>query len=336
LLCLTGVSVRTVGDIGTITRELPLFDLPMVPLNLETLAIIFPYSVTLAIVGILESLLTATIVDDMTGSGSSKNKEVRGQGIANFVTGFFGGMAGCAMIGQSIINVKSGGLTRLSSFISGGFLILLILLLGDIVAQIPMAALVGVMFMVAIGTFDWHSIKELRKMPIPDALVIIITITIVVITHDLAKGVIAGVLVSATTFVWRIAKIKAGTNIEEGGKKKVYRVSGQLFFGSTTKFGESFTPSEDPGHVIIDMEFAHIWDHSGVIGLAKIINKYENMGKIIRGEEPGPTIVKYVNENNFDVVVMGSRGLNAIQEFVLGSVSHKVAKRANCPVLIVK
>jgi SulP family sulfate permease len=275
----TGANVRTVGDIGTITRELPFFYLPMVSLNLETLAIIFPYSVTLAIVGILESLLTATIVDDMTGTGSSKNKEVRGQGIANFVTGFFGGMAGCAMIGQSIINVKSGGLTRLSSLISGGFLILLILLLGDIVAQIPMAALVGVMFMVAIGTFDWHSIKELRKMPIPDALVIIITITIVVITHDLAKGVIAGVLVSASTFVWRIAKIKVGTNIEEGGKKKVYRVSGQLFFGSTTKFGESFTPSEDPGHVIIDMEFAHIWDHSGVIALAKIINKYENMGK---------------------------------------------------------
>jgi SulP family sulfate permease len=182
----------------------------------------------------------------MTGTGSSKNKEVRGQGIANFVTGFFGGMAGCAMIGQSIINVRAGGRTRLSSLAAGVSLILLILLIGDIVALIPMAALVGVMIMVAIGTFDWHSIKDLRKIPLPDALVIMITITIVVITHDLAKGVIAGVLVSAITFVWRIAKIKIGTSLNEEGTKKTYRVSGQLFFGSTVKFGEAFTPSEDP------------------------------------------------------------------------------------------
>lgn len=291
----TGANVRTVGDIGVITSELPIFLLPNIPLNFQTLMIIFPYSVTLAIVGILESLLTATIVDDMTGTGSPKNKEVRGQGIANFVTGFFGGMAGCAMIGQSIINVKSGGKTRLSSLISGVFLILLIMLIGNVVAQIPMAALVGVMIMVSIGTFDWHSMRELSKMPRTEALVILITVVIVVITHDLAKGVLAGVLFSALTFVWRIAKIKVGTSLEDNGKKKVYRVSGQLFFGSTTAFMEIFNPNEDPNHVVIDMEFATIWDHSGVIALAKIINRYADIGKTAELKRLNEESLKIIN-----------------------------------------
>lgn len=290
----TGANVRTVGDIGAITSELPIFLLPNIPLNLETLMIIFPYSLTLAIVGILESLLTATIVDDMTGTGSPKNKEVRGQGIANFVTGFFGGMAGCAMIGQSIINVKSGGRTRLSSLVSGIFLILLIMLIGNTVAQIPMAALVGVMIMVAIGTFDWHSMRELPKMPRTEALVILITVGIVVITHDLAKGVLAGVLFSALTFVWRIARIKVTSSMEDNGKK-VYRVSGQLFFGSTTAFMEKFNSIEDPDHVVIDMEFAQIWDHSGVIALAKIINKYEEVGKTVELKQLNEESLKIIN-----------------------------------------
>jgi SulP family sulfate permease len=290
----TGADVSRVGDIGPITRELPIFLLPKIPLNFETLAIVFPYSLTLAIVGILESLLTATIIDDMTATDSSKNKEVRGQGIANFVTGFFGGMAGCAMIGQSIINVKSGGRTRLSSLVSGIFLILLILMIGDIVSQVPMAALVGVMIMVSIGTFDWHSMREIRKIPRTDALVIIITIVIVVLTHDLAKGVLAGVLVSALTFVWRIAKIKVGSSTGEEGEKKEYRVSGQLFFGSSTKFTASFSPDEDPNEIIINMEFAHIWDHSGVIALAKIVNKYEVLGKRVE--------LRHLNEDSLKLV----------------------------------
>lgn len=276
----SGVNVSTVGDIGKITRSFPVFHLPNIPLNLETLVIIFPYSLTLSLVGMLESLLTASIVDDMTDTPSPKNKEVRGQGIANFITGFFGGMAGCAMIGQSVINVKSGGKGRLSSLVAGVVLILLIILFGDIVAQIPMAALVGLMIMVSIGTFHWQSILNIRKMPKSDTLVIVITVAIVVITHDLAKGVLAGVLVSALTFVWRIAKIKVGTSTDDN--KKVYRVSGQLFFGSTTLFLEQFTYHDDPEQIVIDMEFAQVWDHSGVIALAKVINKYEELGRSVQ------------------------------------------------------
>ncbi|WP_100405376.1 SulP family inorganic anion transporter [Bacillus solitudinis] len=273
----TGMNIQTIGDIGPITSTLPVFIIPNIPFSFETFMIVLPYAITLSLVGLLESLLTATIVDDMTDTPSSKNKEVRGQGIANFVTGFFGGMAGCAMIGQSIINVKSGGKGRLSSLTAGIVLIVLIIMFGEIVAQIPMAALVGVMIMVSIGTFHWQSIIDIRKMPKSEALVIMITVAIVIVTHDLAQGVLAGVLVSALTFVWKIAKIKVGTSTE--GNKKTYRISGQLFFGSTTLFLEQFKYDEDPNHIVIDMEFAQVWDHSGVIALAKVINKYEDSGK---------------------------------------------------------
>ena len=197
----SGFELKTIGDLGKISQTLPSFLLPNVPLNLETLQIIFPFSIALAIVGLVESLLTSQILDDMTATESDKNKEARGQGIANFVTGFFGGMAGCAMIGQSVINVKSGGRGRLSTLVAGLFLIFLIIVLGDLVVKIPMPVLVGIMIMVCIGTFDWNSFKYLVKAPRTDALVMLTTVIIVVYTHDLSKGVIAGVILGAVFFV---------------------------------------------------------------------------------------------------------------------------------------
>src|SRR5699024_9139776 len=202
------LGLRTVGDLGEISKTLPVFLIPDIPFNLETLMIIFPYSFALAIVGLLESLLTASIVDDMTDTESDKNKEARGQGIANIINGFFGGMAGCAMIGQSVINVKSGGRGRLSTFVAGAFLMFLIIVLGDLVIQIPMPVLVGIMIMVSIGTFDWSSFSYLVKAPKTDAVVMLVTVGIVVATNDLSKGVIAGVILSAIFFVAKISKIK--------------------------------------------------------------------------------------------------------------------------------
>ena len=233
-----GVELRTVGDLGTITQSLPAFLIPNVPFTLETLAIIFPFSISLAIVGLLESLLTASIVDDMTGTESNKNQEARGQGIANIVTGFFGGMAGCAMIGQSVINVKSGGRGRLSTLVAGVFLMFLIIVLGDLVVQIPMPVLVGIMIMVSIGTFDWTSFSYLRKAPKTDGLVMLVTVAIVVATHDLSKGVIAGVILSAIFFVAKISTIKVKE--QHNQLNTIFNVEGQLFFASVEGFVESF------------------------------------------------------------------------------------------------
>ncbi|GAB2674235.1 SulP family inorganic anion transporter [Paenibacillus thermoaerophilus] len=275
----TGVHVKTVGDMGQIPSSLPFFHLPDIPLSLETLWIIFPYSLTLAIVGILESLLTATIVDEMTESKSDKNKEIRGQGIANTITGFFGGMAGCAMIGQSVINVKSGGRGRLSSMTAGVFLLFLIMVLGDLVKQIPMAALVGVMIMVSISTFDWKSLLELKKVPLRDSIVMIVTVAVVVYTHDLAKGVIIGVILSAIIFGWRIASnIQVSSSLESHGIKH-YSVHGQLFFGTMSRFVEHFDSKNDPDRIVIDFSHSHVWDHSAVTAIAKVIFKYQQQGK---------------------------------------------------------
>ena len=215
----SGVELRTVGDLGSITRSLPSFFIPNVPFTLETFQIIFPYSLSLAIVGLLETLLTSQIVDDMTGTDSNKNQEARGQGMANFITGFFGGMAGCAMIGQSVINVKSGGRGRLSTLIAGIFLMFLIIVLGDLVVQIPMPVLVGIMIMVCIGTFDWSSFKYLIKAPRTDAIVMLATVGIVVYTHDLSKGVLVGVLLSAIFFVVKISTVK-----NHSRRKSLYRL----------------------------------------------------------------------------------------------------------------
>lgn len=275
---IAGWDLRTVGDMGQITRALPLFHLPVVPLTLETLLIILPYSLPLALVGILESLMTASILDEMTDTSSNKHTEVKGQGIANVITGFFGGMAGCAMIGQSVINVKSGGRGRLSTLVAGVFLLFLILVLGDIVKQIPMAALVGVMIMVSIGTFDWRSLLDMRKVPIGDSFVMLTTVVIVVLTHDLAKGVISGVVLSAVIFGWRIARLHTSTYINETGEK-VYVVKGQLFFGTMTHFLDQFLFQEDPQQIIIDFSRSHVWDHSAVTAINKVASKYAQLGK---------------------------------------------------------
>ncbi|MFP3358280.1 SulP family inorganic anion transporter [Planococcus sp. SIMBA_143] len=274
----TGFDLRTVGDLGTINQTLPSFLLPDVPFNLETLSIIFPYSLALAIVGLLESLLTANIVDDMTDTTSDKNKEARGQGIANFVTGFFGGMAGCAMIGQSVINVKSGGRGRLSALVAGTFLMFLIIVLGNVVVQIPMPVLVGIMIMVSIGTFDWASFTYLKKAPKTDSIVMVVTVAIVVYTHDLSIGVLAGVLLSAIFFVSKISKIKVEKRLLDATQ---YRVEGQLFFASVEDFLEKFDFDIEREKVIIDFTDAHIWDDSGVGAVDRVVLKFrENANEV--------------------------------------------------------
>jgi SulP family sulfate permease len=272
------IDVRTVGDMGDIRQALPLFHMPQIAWTFETLLLLLPYSLALAVVGLTESLLTATIVDEMTETKSDKNREVRGQGIANVVTGFFGGMAGCAMIGQTVINVKSGGRTRLSTLVAGMFLLFLILVLGDVVKQIPMAALVGVMFMVSIGTFDWNSIKTLNKIPRGDAIVMVLTVSIVVVTSDLAIGVVSGVILSALDFGWKMARIRSNTVVDDSGRK-VYHIAGQLFFGTMTHFIDLFDSTADPDHIIIDFSGSHVWDHSGITAISKVTLKYEGLGK---------------------------------------------------------
>ncbi|MBF0707945.1 SulP family inorganic anion transporter [Alkalihalobacillus hwajinpoensis] len=271
----TSSGVRTVGDMGELTQALPLFLIPSIPLNFETLAIIFPYSMALAVVGLLETFLTAQIVDDLTDTDSNKNKEAKGQGMANVVAGFFGGMAGCAMIGQSVINVKSGGRGRLSTFVAGVFLMILILVLNDLLVKIPMAALVGVMIMVSIGTFDWSSIKNLHKMPRSDAAVMVVTVITVVTTHDLSKGVLAGVILSALFFASKISKVRVEEKIDEYAEKKIYHIHGQLFFASVTDFVNSFNYKEEGIKTVeIDLSDAHVWDDSGVGAVDKAIMKF--------------------------------------------------------------
>lgn len=266
-----GFNLRTVGDLGGIAKSLPLFSIPNVPWNMETLSIIFPTALGLSIVGLTESLLTASIVDDMTDTSSNKNQESRGQGIANIVVGFFGGMAGCAMIGQTVINVKSGGRGRLSTFVAGTFLMFLILVLGDWVVKIPMAALAGVMIMVSIGTFDWSSLRTLTKVPLTDTVVMLVTVITVVATHDLSKGVIAGVILSAVFFAAKISKLDVSAKKSEN--RTVYKVKGQLFFASVEDFVHSFTFTEKQDQILIDFSEAHIWDDSAVAAIDKIVLK---------------------------------------------------------------
>ncbi|MGG1633419.1 sodium-independent anion transporter [Paenibacillus sp. FSL A5-0031] len=273
-----GADLKTVGDRGLIESTLPLFHIPDTLFSLHTLWIILPYSFSLSIVGILESLLTASVLDEMTDTTSNKNKEVRGQGIANMVTGFFGGMAGCALIGQSVINVKSGGRTRLSTFVAGSFLLFLIMVLSDVVNKIPMAALVGVMIMVSISTFDWKSVFHIHKVPRTDALIMIVTVVIVLITHDLSKGVFAGVVLSAFVFVGKMAKIRVSI-AGERSKNLTYHVTGQLFFGTTSRFVTLFNYKDDPTHVTINFSGSHVWDQSAVTAIAKVKNKYEQLNK---------------------------------------------------------
>jgi SulP family sulfate permease len=273
------LDIRTVGDMGELPDSLPVFLLPNVPLNLETLAIIFPCALTLMVVGLLESLMTATIVDDLTDTPSDKNRECVGQGVANIASGFIGGMAGCAMIGQSVINVKSGGRGRLSTLSAGLFLLALLMLVGDWVAQIPMAALVAVMIMVSIGTFDWNSIRKLRENPPSSSIVMIATVAVTVATHDLAQGVLVGVLASGFFFAHKVGRIlHIRSAAEDEGRLRRYTVSGQVFFASADAFVAGFDFKEVIDKVVIDVSRAHFWDITAVSALDKAVVKFRREG----------------------------------------------------------
>ncbi|MGB0958871.1 MAG: SulP family inorganic anion transporter [Halocynthiibacter sp.] len=278
--------VRNVGDLGDLPDTIPVFLIPDIPLNLETLKIIFPTSVGVAAVGLLESLMTQNIVDDLTDTTSDRNQECVGQGVANTLTGFIGGMAGCAMIGQSIINVKSGGRGRLSAFVAGTFLLFLIVVLGDYVKQIPMPALVAIMIMVSIGTFSWSSIKNLRDHPRSSSIVMLATVATVVFTHNLAIGVGVGVLLSGIFFAGKISQIfRVTSTLSDDGRARSYVFEGQIFFASTEEFMRSFDFKEALEHVTIDVSNAHIWDISSVAALDMAVLKFRREGAevVIKG-----------------------------------------------------
>ncbi|MCW8950793.1 MAG: SulP family inorganic anion transporter [Sedimenticola sp.] len=301
------MDIRTVGDMGELPDTLPIFLWPNVPLTWETLAIIFPYSVSLAIVGLLESLMTATIIDDLTDTGSDKNRECKGQGVANITAGLLGGMAGCAMIGQSVINVKSGGRTRLSTLTAGVFLLLLVVFLGDWVAKIPMAALVAVMIMVSIGTFSWESLINLKKHPLSTNIVMTTTVVVVVATHNLAYGVFVGVLLAALFFANKVAQFKhVTTEINEDGSQRTYKVVGQVFFASSEKFVEFFDFKEVVDKVVIDLYQAHFWDITAVAALDKVVLKFRREGtevELIGLNKASATVVdRFAVHDNPDAV----------------------------------
>ena len=273
------VDLPTVGDMGELPDALPFFALPDIPWTLETLSIIAPYALTLAMIGLLESLLTAQLIDDVTDTRSDKDRECRGQGVANVATGFLGGMAGCAMIGQSMINVKSGGRGRLSTLTAGVALLVLILVLGDLVADIPMAVLVAVMVVVSVATFDWNSIKPdtLRSTPKTETAVVVVTVGTVVLTHNLAYGVVAGVVLAAVFFARRVAHLVT-VDHERDGDTATYRLGGELFFASTNELVHAFDYDEDIATVIIDLGDAHVWDSSAVATLDAIVAKFTGRG----------------------------------------------------------
>ncbi|MCR3719542.1 MULTISPECIES: SulP family inorganic anion transporter [Prauserella salsuginis group] len=279
-----GIAVPTVGDQGELPDSLPILGIPAVPFTFETLTIIAPYAFAMALVGLMESLMTAKLVDDITDTHSDKTRESWGQGIANIVTGFFGGMGGCAMIGQTMINVKSGARTRASTFLSGVFLLILVVALGQIVGLIPMAALVGVMIMVAVGTFDWHSIhpKTLIRMPKSETTVMVATVAVTVATHNLAIGVVVGVLVAMVLFARRVAHLVSVESVlDPDGTTKIYHVTGQLFFASSNDLVFQFDYANDPSNVVIDLSDAHVWDASTVASLDAITTKYEARGTTV-------------------------------------------------------
>ncbi len=283
------VQIPDVGDGGELPSSLPTLFVPDVPFTWETLSIIAPYALAMALVGLLESLMTAKLVDDITDTHSNKTREGWGQGVANLVTGFFGGMGGCAMIGQTMINVKvSGARTRISTFLAGLFLLVLVVGLGDIVALIPMAALVAVMIMVSVGTMDWHSIapKTLRRMPRSETLVMLATVVVTVVTHNLAYGVIVGSLTAMVLFARRVAHLvtvekteKSEGDGDDATDTVVYRVTGELFFASSNDLVYQFNYTDDPAHVVIDMSASHIWDASTVAALDAVVTKYKAKGK---------------------------------------------------------
>lgn len=290
----TGSDVRTVGDLGNIKQALPHFLIPNVPFNLETLQIIFPYSLSMAIVGLVESLLTAKIVDDATDTYSSKNRESRGQGIANMITGLFGGMGGCAMIGQSVINVKSGANSRLSTFSAGVVLIFMIIVLGGLVVQIPMPILAGIMVMVSIGTFDWNSFKYIQKAPKTDAVVMILTVIIVLMTHNLALGVVVGVIFSALFFATKISKVEVTS--EKFGKTNRLSFKGQIFFVSIDSMMDQISFNIENSIIELNFNNAHLWDDSAVDAIDTMVRKFEEKNNIVHVEKLNSDSRKIVSE----------------------------------------
>jgi len=290
-----GIDVRTVGDMGALPDTLPIFLFPDIPLNLETLMIIFPYAISLAAVGLLESLMTATIVDDLTDTTSDTNQECKGQGIANIASGTMGGMAGCAMIGQSVINVKSGGRGRLSTFLAGFLLLIMVVFLSDIISIIPMAALVAVMIMVSISTFNWDSVHKLRTLPLSTNIVMLATVGVTVGTHNLAMGVFTGVLLASLFFANKISHFMYCETFYNDDKSiKTYKFVGQVFFNSSEKFYKTFDFKEKVAKVVIDLTRAHFWDISAVYALDKAVIKLRREGaevELIGQNEASATII---------------------------------------------
>lgn len=306
------MDIRTVGDMGALPDSLPIFLLPQIPLNLETFLIILPYSLTLMVVGLLESLMTATIVDDLTDTKSDKNRECVGQGVANIASGFVGGMAGCAMIGQSIININSGGRGRLSTLSGGVFLLLMVVFLGDWVSKIPMAALVAVMIMVAIGTFNWSSIRNLRDHPKSSSIVMLGTVIVTVATHDLAKGVLVGVLLSGFFFAQKVGQIlRIRSQSDSEGRGRTYTITGQVFFATAERFTEAFDYKEVVDTVRIDVSRAHFWDITAVSALDKVVLKFRREGtdvEVVGLNEASTTMVdKFAvhDKDGADDILMG-------------------------------
>ncbi|MFJ8376995.1 SulP family inorganic anion transporter [Streptomyces sp. NPDC094461] len=294
-----GIAVPTVGDRGELPSSLPVPGLPDVPFTPDTLTTVAPYALAMALVGLMESLMTAKLVDDITDTRSSKTRESIGQGIANIVTGLFGGMGGCAVIGQTMINVRvSGARTRLSTFLAGAFLMVLCIVFGPVVSRIPMAALVAVMVMVSVAAFDWHSIapRTLRRMPAGETLVMVVTLVCVVVTHNLAVGVVVGTVIAMVIFARRVARLADVTTVTDpGGDRIVYTVTGELFFASANDLVTRFGYATDPDRVVIDLSAAHIWDASSVAALDAITTKYEQRGKtveIVGLNEPSAEIHK--------------------------------------------
>jgi SulP family sulfate permease len=273
--------VPRVGDLASIEGGLPLFHIPLVPLTLDTLEIILPYAVILAAIGLIESLLTLNLVGEMTGKRGGASQECIAQGLANTLTGFFGGMGGCAMIGQSMINVKSGGRTRIAGISAALFLLLFILVGSSVIEQIPLAALVGVMFMVVIGTFAWNSLRILRRVPMTDAFVIIL-VTVVTVYSDLAVAVVVGVIVSALAYAWNNARRIHAKISQNSEGAKVYQIQGPLFFGSADGFAELFELSEDPEQVIVDFADSRVVDQSALQAIEAVAAKYQAAGKRIQ------------------------------------------------------
>ncbi|WP_438031315.1 SulP family inorganic anion transporter [Sorangium sp. So ce233] len=275
---MTGARVHTVGDMGELPSALPFFHVPAVPFTLATLRIIAPYALAMAMVGLIESLLTAAVVDEMTDTPSCKHSEAHGQGFANIVTGFFGGMAGCAMIGQSVINVRSGGRGRLSTLFAGVFLLFFVVVLGDWVARIPTGALVAVMITVSIGTFDWKSLSRLRVMPLSETIVMVATVATVVLTHDLSIGVLVGVLLSAVFFARSVGKLVSIERAVSLDGRRVYVVRGELFFVSVEQFVAAFDYRDTVREIEIDLTHAHVWDASAVAAVDRVVLKLRSQG----------------------------------------------------------